>query len=75
MAAVQLASARANAPAGLRTTCRSCLRSWVLPCDGSTYLLMDLEARPCPFCESCTLCCASAADAPLEAARGPRRAA
>lgn len=42
---------------GVVVTCTSCQRTWTLAVDASAYLLLELQSRPCPHCEACTLNC------------------
>ncbi len=41
--------------AGILVICESCRRSFNLAVDASPYLLLELQSRPCPFCEAYTL--------------------
>jgi len=47
---------------GVVVTCDSCHRSFTLAVDASPYLQLDLESRPCPFCEAYTLSTRAASD-------------
>jgi len=56
--------------------CGSCDRSWRLPVERSLYMLLDVAAHPCPFCEAYLLACPE--DGAFETASGhvrsmPRR--
>ena len=47
---------------GVAVACESCGRNFVLPVAGSPHLLLDLQSRPCPYCEAYTLSCREIAD-------------
>ena len=47
---------------GVSVTCGNCQRSFTLAVDASTYLLLELESRPCPYCDAYTLSTRTVAD-------------
>ncbi len=52
--------------------CANCLRTWKLPCDHLSFVVIDLATRPCPYCEAYTLGCAEGKDATAAPpSRGP----
>lgn len=47
---------------GVTVACDSCGRRFVLPVAGSPHLVLELQSRPCPYCEAYTLSCREIAD-------------
>ena len=64
---------------GVAVACESCGRDFVLPVAGSPHLVLELQSRPCPYCDAYTLSCREIADVdhppPLPAKHGARAVA